>query len=98
MQTIQPSLHSRKSGTAQKIMVARLGGVGKSTLVRCSFGYGRNIAKKECIWEATTMMLLKNSMEAIICYHHKLKNNMEAIMLPPQAEEQHGGHYVTTTS
>ena len=30
MQAIQPFLQSRKSGTAQKIMVARLGGIGKS--------------------------------------------------------------------
>lgn len=58
-----------------RIMVAGLGGTGKSTLVNRLFGPGleeSDSAKEGCSGKATT--------RAVQRYHHKLKNGVEAII------------------
>ena len=57
-----------------RIMVAGLGGVGKSTLVNRLFGLGEkeSVAEEGCRGEATT--------EVVRRYHHKLKNGVVAII------------------
>lgn len=61
-----------KRGTAPRIMVAGLGGVGKSTLVNHLFGLGKeeSVAKEGCSGKATTL--------AVRRYRHQLKNGVEA--------------------
>ena len=57
-----------------RIMVAGLGGTGKSTLINRLFGLdvNENVAKEGCRGKATT--------EAVRCHKHKLKNDVEAII------------------
>ena len=57
-----------------RIMIAGLGGVGKSTLLNRLFGLdvNENVANEGCSGKATT--------EAVRRYDHKLKNNVEAII------------------
>ena len=61
-------------GTTPKIMVAGLGGVGKSTLVNRLFGLGEeeSVAEEGCSGKATTKVVKR--------YRHQLKNGVEAII------------------
>ena len=66
-----------------RIMVAGLGGAGKSTLINRLFGQdvNENLANEGCRGKATT--------EAVRCHKHKLKNDVEAIILTIVALFQH---------
>ena len=64
----------KEGGRPIKIMVAGLGGAGKSTLVNRLFGLdvNENVANEGCHGKATT--------EAVRRYDHKLENDVEAII------------------